>query len=72
MEESDVEVDLEGVRVKGWRIKVGDGKKKIEIKVDWKDSDEVSRVRADRVGVRLLNQKVRTRSGKVIKKGYYM
>jgi hypothetical protein len=72
MEVGDVEVDLEGIRVKGWMIKGGVGKKKVEIEVEWMDSDEVSRVRADRVGVKLLNQRVRTKGSKVINEGYYM
>jgi hypothetical protein len=68
LEEGDVELDLEGARVKGWRVK-GGVLGKVEIEVEWMDCDEVSKVRADRVGVKLLSQKVRTKGGKVIKAG---
>jgi hypothetical protein len=70
--EGDVEVDLEGVRVKAWRVSGATGKS-LEIAVEWVDSEEVSsRGRKDRVGVKVMGQRVRTRGGKVIKEGYYM
>jgi hypothetical protein len=73
LSEGHVEIDLEGVRVKAWRVRGSAGGKSLEIVIEWVDSEEVSsRGRKDRVGVKVVGQRVRTRGGKVIKEGYYM